>query len=108
CRYRLCNDHSVDLRAVYRQAAGAFARAVIRSVEPIVQPAAKDAVGEMAVRGDLSSAQMGPRIGLTDARDTRSACGVERAKVHPKALYFPSPTGNCQYPPCRSPPPNRC
>src|SRR5215472_6961542 len=36
-------------RGEYRQAAGAIAEAVIRSVELIVQPAAKDAVGEMAV-----------------------------------------------------------
>ena len=38
----------------YRQAAGAFAEAVIRSVELIVQPDAKDVVGEMAMRGDLA------------------------------------------------------
>jgi hypothetical protein len=37
----------------YRQAAGAFAEP-IRSVELIVQPGAKDGVGEMGVRGGLS------------------------------------------------------
>jgi hypothetical protein len=36
----------------HRQAAGAFAEAVIRSVELIVQPNAHDVVGEMRVRGD--------------------------------------------------------
>ena len=35
------------------KAARAFAEALIRSVEPIVQPAAKDAIGEMAMRSDL-------------------------------------------------------
>ena len=39
----------------YREAAGVVAQAVIRSVELIVQPGAKDGVGEMGVRGDLSS-----------------------------------------------------
>jgi len=38
-------------RGEYRQAAGAFAEAVIRSVELIVQPDAQDVVGEMGVRG---------------------------------------------------------
>jgi len=47
-------------------------------VELIVQPGAKDAVRETGVRGDLPPGR----------RDTR---GVERAKVHVKALYFPSP-----------------
>src|SRR5262249_7563488 len=77
------------------EAASAFAEAVIRSVEFIVQPAAQDAVGEMGVRGDFSS---GHRMGNNrTCEDTRSdACGIERAKVHPKALYFPSPTGSCQ------------
>jgi hypothetical protein len=37
----------------YRQAARDFAEAVIRSVELIVHSEAKDAVGEMAVGGDL-------------------------------------------------------
>ena len=41
-------------RGEYRQAAGASAEAVIRSVELIVQPDAKDVVGEMAMRGDLA------------------------------------------------------
>ena len=39
----------------YRQAAGRFAEAVIRSVELIAEPAAKDPVGEMGVRGGLST-----------------------------------------------------
>src|SRR4029077_6790252 len=62
--------------------------AVNRSVELIVQPGAKDAVGEMGVRGNLPAGH-----GNTNrCRGTRSdACGVERAKVHVKALYFPGP-----------------
>jgi hypothetical protein len=40
--------HSIISR--HREAAGVFAEAVIRSVELIVQPAAKDVVGEMGVR----------------------------------------------------------
>jgi hypothetical protein len=38
-------------------------RAVIRSVELIVQPAAKDAVGEMAVGGDLRPLPDAPSVG---------------------------------------------
>ena len=48
-------------RGEYRQAAGAFAEAVIRSVELIVQPDAKDGVGEMGVRGDPSPGRVGVR-----------------------------------------------
>ena len=40
-----CSEHP--------DAAGAFAEAVIRSVELIAQPAAKNPVGEMGVRGGL-------------------------------------------------------
>jgi len=39
-------------RAQHRQAAGAIAEAVIRSVELIVRPDAKNGVGEMGVPGD--------------------------------------------------------
>ena len=45
-------------RGEYRQAAGAIAQAVIRSVELIAQPAAKDPVGEMGVREGLSTGDM--------------------------------------------------
>src|SRR5215469_5543177 len=56
----------------------------------IVQPAAKDAVGEMGVREDLPRAGHDKRS--TWIRDSRNdAPGVERAKVHVKALYFPTP-----------------
>jgi len=57
-RFGLCNRAGSCSRCAgriageHRQAAGAFAQAVIRSVELIAQPAAKDAVSEMAVRGD--------------------------------------------------------
>jgi hypothetical protein len=75
-------------------AARACAEAVIRSVELIVQPDAKDAVGEMRVRGDLpygqpDSFRIGPNNKTGSAART---CGVQRAKVKVKALYFPSPT----------------
>src|SRR5262249_19738382 len=40
-------------RGEYRQAAEAVAEAVIRSVELIVQPDAKNGIGEMRVCGDL-------------------------------------------------------
>jgi len=63
-------------------------------VELIIQPDAKDGVGEMGVRGDLSSEEVAaPRLKCTDARDTRRACGVEVAEVHVKALHFDGPTG---------------
>ena len=63
-------------------------------MELIVQPAAKDAVGEMGVRVDWprSRSEEGPRNNTTD-RATRSG-GVEVAEVHVKALYFVGPTGN--------------
>ena len=83
-------------RGEYREAAGAFAQAVIKSVELIVQPGAKDSVGEMRVRVDWPRGQSEgggwARKGET-ARATRTA-GVEVAKVHVKALYFIGPTGN--------------
>jgi hypothetical protein len=46
----------------YRQAAGAFAEAVIRSVELIVQPGAQDGVGEMGVRGDWPRDALSPMV----------------------------------------------
>ena len=69
---------------------------ISRSIELIVQPAAKDAIGEMAVRGDLRA---GPKIwiGVYKGVTRSDACGVERAKVHVETFYFPSPTGNCQH-----------
>jgi hypothetical protein len=62
-------------------------RAVIRSVELIVQPGAKDGVGEMSVGEGLSPGRRGK------GRDC-DICVVERAEVHVKALYFVGPTGN--------------
>jgi hypothetical protein len=41
-------------RFEYRQAAGAVAQAVIKSVELIVQPDAHDVVGEMGVGGNVT------------------------------------------------------
>ena len=48
-------DEARRIAANIAKLAGAFAEAVIRSVELIVQPGAKDAVGEMAVRCDWRS-----------------------------------------------------
>jgi len=65
---------------------------MIRSVELIVQPGAKDAIGEMGVRGELPSGQGGKTHRRHRPRGARSdACGVKRTKVHVKALYFPGP-----------------
>jgi hypothetical protein len=73
-------------RGQHRQAGGAFA-APIRSVELIVQPGAKDGVGEMGVRG-----------GLSPGRSATASAGrvriVEVAKVHVKGLYLTGPTRN--------------
>ena len=58
-----------------------------KSVELIVHPDAKDAVGEM-----------GMSEGLPPGRRTAATAGgvriVERAKVHVKGLYPVGPTGN--------------
>ena len=58
-----------------------------RSVELIVQPGAKDAVGEMGVSEGLSSGR-----GATNAAGGVRI--VEVAKVHVKGFYFVGPTGN--------------
>src|SRR5262249_39084007 len=75
-------------------------RPINGSIELIVQAATKDAVGEMGVRGDLPTDQTAGRwcSNESDTRGRSDACGVKVAKVHVEALYFPSPTGNCQYP----------
>src|SRR6516162_10117116 len=65
-----------------------FSAAEPVSVELIVQPAAKDPVGEMGVRVDLSAARIVARYFFIWI--------VEVAKVHVKGLYFPCPTGSCQ------------
>ena len=65
-----------------------FSAAEPVSVELIVQPAAKDPVGEMGVRVDLSAARIVARYLFIWI--------VEVAKVHVKGLYFPCPTGSCQ------------
>ena len=49
-RARRTSGQSAANRSEYRQAAGAVAEAVIRSVELIVQPNAYDVVGEMGAR----------------------------------------------------------
>jgi hypothetical protein len=73
-------------RGEHSEAARAFAEAVIRSVELIVQPDANDVVDEMRVCEGLS------------ARGTGNWCGrvavVQRTEVHVKILYFVGPTGN--------------
>jgi hypothetical protein len=84
-------------RGQRREAAGAIAEVVIRSVELIVQPGAKDAVGEMGVRGDRPGSHTGGEPHSTSDGATRT-CRVERAKVHVKALYFPSPVTITQPP----------
>jgi hypothetical protein len=81
-------------RGEYREVAGTFAEAVIRSVELIVHPGAKDAVGEMAMRGDLPPSQKPWVTPGWSAGDRTGAGGVERAKVHVKVLYSIGPTGN--------------
>jgi hypothetical protein len=60
-------------------------------VELIVQPDAKDAVGEVgrARDADQTSETGRSRTGI-------DASSVDRAKVHVKALYFPSPSGSYQ------------
>ena len=82
--------------------AAARCRRINRSIELIVQPATKDAVGEMSVRYDLPP---GYSVNLAHPRRrAEDVCIVERAKVHPKALYFPSPV-TCTpeiYPPLRT------
>ena len=50
------------------EAARAFAQAAIRSVELIVQPGAKDAVGETRVRGDLPPGRAGVNVRMTEGR----------------------------------------
>jgi hypothetical protein len=65
-------------------------------VELIVQPDAKDVVGEMAMGGDWSRSRGGGGDiagGDYSYRGSRSS-GVERAKVHVKVLYSVGPTGN--------------
>src|ERR1700751_378777 len=57
----------------------------VRSIELVVQPGAKDAVGEMAVREGLPASDGGYRW----ADD--GVCIVEVAKIHVKTLYFPGP-----------------
>src|SRR5262249_5804794 len=54
-----------------------------RSSESVVQPAAKNPVGEMATHRDLS-----PRAIKGRRNDAR---GVEGAKVHVESFYFPRP-----------------
>src|SRR5215472_9004361 len=83
-----CHDESSTLRE-------------IRSIELIVQPGAKYAVGEMGVGGEWPSGQseVGDKAAdrrarpchkSTTGRATRT-CGVEMAKVHVQTFYFPSP-----------------
>jgi hypothetical protein len=69
----------------------AFAEAVIRSVELIVQPDAKDPVGEMGLSGGLARGHGTRRAGPRRTCARNDAGGVELAKVHVKAFYFPSP-----------------
>jgi hypothetical protein len=64
----------------------------IRLVELIVQPAAKDPVGEMGVRGKPCGQPDGFRVGPNnETLSAARACGVEMAKVHVETFYFPSP-----------------
>src|SRR6516225_1979667 len=63
--------------------------AVIGSVELIAQPAAKDPVGEMGVRGDLPSTRSNRRAG-------GEICIVKVAKVHVIRLNSPSPVSQSQ------------
>jgi hypothetical protein len=49
-------------RGEYRQAAGAFAQAIIRSVELIVQPGAHDVVGEMGADQDRAQSRLAERV----------------------------------------------
>ena len=71
-------------RGKYCEAAGASAEAVIRSVELIVQPGAKDGVGEMGVRGDWprghneAARRWGNRTNTNTGRGTWTS-GVEVA-----------------------------
>jgi hypothetical protein len=63
-------------RGEYRQAAGAVAQAVLRSVELIVQPDAHDVVGEMGVRGDSTTLILvGSRHLLGETERTVVRCG---------------------------------
>src|SRR5215469_5828609 len=63
----------------------------IRSVELIVQPGTKDAVGEMGVRGNWPCGRSRGFPATTKTGKATRTCGIERAKVHVKALDFPSP-----------------
>jgi len=51
----LTRDEARRIAGEHRQATGAIAEAVIRSVELIVQPDAHDVVGEMRERADVAS-----------------------------------------------------
>jgi hypothetical protein len=51
----MANRCPLGSKGEYRQAAGAFAEAVIRSVKLIVQPDAHDVVDEMRMRADVAS-----------------------------------------------------
>jgi len=72
----------------------AFSEAVIRSVESIIQPDAKDAVREMGARDGLSTSRTGEAEASEDRNTDDHICTVERAKVHVKALYFVGQPGN--------------
>jgi hypothetical protein len=50
------------------EAVRAFAQAAIRSVELIVQPGAKDSVGETRVRGDLTLGHADVNVRLSEGR----------------------------------------
>ena len=87
----------------HRQAAGAIAQAVIRSVELIVQPDAHDVVGETGVRGDWPGGRKAAGGGDADAGPTNKieratrTCGVE-IRVHANDLA----AGNPARPQCGS------
>ena len=70
--------------------AAARCRRINRSIELIVQPAAKDAIGEMGVRSGSRSYSDSFRPKNSIERATLT-CGVEVTKVHVETFYFPSP-----------------
>jgi hypothetical protein len=80
-------------------------RRINRSVELIVQPGAKDAVGEMGVHGGWPRGRKAGGDAAPTEKTGRAArtCSVERAEIHVEALYFPSPvmrTPEVYYPLC--------